>query len=85
MARQFSGPYPREALGVLEEIIEHGPLALQSDFARQAALWVAFCASLGFITTITPTGNAYMRAWRITNSGLIALNHKDHLWPSSTS
>lgn len=84
MSRQYSGPYPVEALGVLEAATE-GPIALQSDFARQAAPWVAFCASLGFLTTITSNGRGFTRTWRITPSGLVALNHKEHLWPSSTS
>lgn len=52
-------------------------LHVQGNFARAYAAEVALAASLGWITTVDPNGQAYGRVWHITVAGLTALNNKE--------
>ena len=72
----YHGPLPPEIWLVVSEAYEGG-FAVQSNFSRIYALEVALAASLGWITTVDPTGQTYSRVWRITVAGLTALNNKD--------
>lgn len=56
------------ALVDILDSIHTRPLAVQADYARSRALWVAAAASLGFISTTTPAG--FARTWRVTSRGL---------------
>lgn len=52
-------------------IYEDGPLPLQADRTRTAALAVSACASLGLITTFV--GTVATRHWRLTPAGVDVL------------
>lgn len=68
----YIGTYPRQAVEVCRHVWKH-PLALESNYARQYRVEVAFAASMGWITVIHPDGHSYDRAWHITAAGLIAI------------
>lgn len=72
----YHGPIPAGLWDVLSQAHEGG-ISVQSNFARSYSLEVALAASLGWVSTITPTGLAYSRVWRITMAGLSALQHKE--------
>lgn len=72
----YHGPLPPHIWLVATQAHEQG-ISVQSNFARAFAHEVALAASLGWITTVDPNGQAYGRIWRITVAGLTALNNKD--------
>lgn len=74
--RHYHGPLPDEMWPVLTQAHECG-IAVQSNFARAYSPEVALAASLGWVSTVTPDGQAYSRMWRITVAGLSALHNKE--------
>lgn len=58
----------RNALNLALEKAWKGGIALQSQFFRDNPKVVALAASLGFITSVEPSGN-FGGVWRITPSG----------------
>lgn len=68
----YLGPIPDGVWGVLTYAWE-APIYLASNFAREFAPQVAFAASMGWLSTITPDGLSYSRQWHITKEGLVAL------------
>ncbi len=73
----YHGPLTDELWLVLKTAWKSG-ISLQSDFARQNAMEVALAASCGWLSTVDPDGKAYRRQWRITASGITALQNKDY-------
>jgi asparagine N-glycosylation enzyme membrane subunit Stt3 len=49
------------------------PITVSSNAAREQAQWLAFAASMGWISTITPDGSQATRSWHLTKEGLLAL------------
>ena len=80
---RFHGEYPDGLWSVLVLVWERG-LTTQGDWARALAPEVALAASCGFISNITPDGASYSNRWRITASGLLALERKDFFTCSSS-
>lgn len=76
-SRGYTGPIPDELWAILRHVWEH-PLAIDTDYARQHKTTVALGASMGWLSTITPSGKTYGRRWHITTEGLNALRWKDH-------
>lgn len=74
----YTGPYPG-TLWLVLEVAHQGGLYIQSDRARISAPSVALAASLGWITTVATDGKTYGGVWRITQAGLAALTHREHL------
>jgi hypothetical protein len=72
----YHGPLP-EGVWVVATLSHHNGLAVQGNASRELAAEVALAASLGWITTVDPNGQAYGRIWRITVAGLTALHNKD--------
>ena len=74
----YTGPYPGDIWLVLDDA-HQGGLYIQSDRARFRSHAVALAASLGWITTVSTDGRTYGGVWRITQAGLAALTHREHL------
>ena len=72
----YHGALPEEIWEVLT-VAHEGGISVQSNLARVFSIEVALAASLGWITSVDPNGQAYSRIWRITVAGLTALNNKD--------
>lgn len=68
----YTGPVPPEVYEILGVAWEQ-PLAVQADYARANAPFVALAASLGWISNVRPGGQSYDRYWRITAVGIHAL------------
>lgn len=51
------------------------PVTVSSNLARDQSEWIAFAASMGWISTITPDGQQHTRAWHLTKEGLQALEN----------
>ncbi len=49
------------------------PVTVSSNLARENSEWIAFAASMGWISTITPDGTVHTRSWHLTKEGLVAL------------
>lgn len=49
------------------------PVTVSSNAAREQAQWIAFAASMGWISNITPDGSLATRSWHLTAEGLRAL------------
>src|ERR1700754_5000670 len=66
-----TGPRLTEAfedqMAGLVSVVRYDKLSIQSDWARKCAVEVAAAASLGLITTETPTG--FGRVWHVTGKG----------------
>lgn len=71
----YLGPIPADMWELLETVWE-SPLAVSSNIAREHAPLVALAASLGWLSTVQPSGQSYGRLWRITAEGLVALRHR---------
>lgn len=76
----YTGDFPPHLWFLLDYIWQHG-LATGGDWARALAPEVALAASCGFISNVSPDGGTYSNRWRITASGLYALQHKDFMSP----
>lgn len=63
--------FTREFWNVLREAWRE-PFYVSSNFAREFSVEVALAASLGFISTVSPSGNSYGRTWHITAAGIAA-------------
>lgn len=70
--RGYRGTIPKGVVQVLAWAWEN-PIAVQSDYARANSTDVAFAASMGWLSTISPDGHSYSKLWRITAEGLITL------------
>lgn len=77
----YVGPLPPLIWATLLHIQEQGGSSLQSDFARALPLEIALAASCGWLTVISSDNTSYSNKWRITASGMIALQHKDDFTP----
>ena len=77
----YVGVPPEAAFDVLEHVWEHGFMGLDADYARSHRTHVAFCASMGWLSTVRPDGQDYDRFWRLTAAGLHAL--EDHHNPAT--
>lgn len=77
-SRAYSGPYPPAVWEVLDRV-HRASVSVQSNFAREYAVEMALCASLGFVSTVAPDGRAYGTQWYITTAGLTALTNKEHM------
>ncbi len=53
----------------------HDGCRLESNFAREKRWAIAFAASIGWISVVSPDGQTYGRTWRVTAEGLMALQH----------
>lgn len=53
------------------------PFHISSNAAREAAIPVAFAASMGWLSNINPEGKSYSRKWHVTQEGLVALRAKE--------
>lgn len=51
------------------------PFRIESNYAREKRWAVAFAASVGWISVVSPDGLSYGREWRVTAEGLVALEH----------
>lgn len=71
----YLGPIPEDVWTLLE-IAWETPIAVSSNLAREHAPLIAFAASLGWLSTIQPNGQAFSRLWRITSEGLVAFRHR---------
>lgn len=74
----YRGDLPEGALEVVRYASQY-PFAISSNYAREQQVFVAFAASMGWISTIDPEGYSYSRQWRPTAEGLLALRH--HQYP----
>lgn len=72
----YLGSIPEEVWDVVERAWAR-PFTISSDYARSNALAVAFAASLGYITNITPSGKDLSRSWHVSLEGTIALRTKE--------
>lgn len=70
----YLGDLPDEALEVVRKAYAQ-PFAIASNYARENALDVAFAASMGWISSISPDGLSYSRRWHPTAEGLLTLRH----------
>ena len=80
----YFGPVPVTVWEVLEQAWEH-PFSVASNLAREQAVAVSFAASMGWLSTISPTGATFTRLWHITPEGEITLRHKETAWPGPCS
>lgn len=69
---RYRGPIEPEVYDITEAAWA-SPFTVQSDYARAAAYWVGFAASLGWITTIGLDGTSVGRTWHITARGAQAI------------
>lgn len=76
--KHTKGLVPEEVFEVLEAAWTQ-PFTVSSDYARNRAFWVAYAASLNFITTIGLDGRSVGRTWHTTAMGASALQHKEYL------
>lgn len=74
----YLGAIPKEVWEVLDRAWS-APISLASNYARKHDLAVAFAASIGWISTISPDGRSYSRRWHVTMEGLVALRTKETL------
>lgn len=75
----YIGPLTDETFAVLKTAWKWGGVAIQSNFARANAKELALCASQGWLSTVDPDGKAYRDRWRITQAGLMVLEHKENM------
>jgi hypothetical protein len=68
----YSGPVPSEVWEILGVSWEH-PIAVQSDYARANAPFIALAASLGWISNVRPDCMSFGRHWLVTAVGIHAL------------
>lgn len=68
----YTGRIPEDVWVVLERAWSE-PIYASGNFARTQAIAVAFAASMGWISTIAPSGREYRRTWHITAEGLVAI------------
>lgn len=73
--RGYLGEIPEEVYQVVDDAWS-AALSIQSNYARENAVFVAMAASLGWITNISPDGLSYSRRWHCTMEGLSALRHR---------
>lgn len=78
-SRLYHGPLPAALWPLLEACHRAGSLAIQGDATRALASEVALAASMGWLTTIDPSGRSYGSRWRLTSAGLQALNNKEFM------
>lgn len=52
------------------------PFSLASNYARIRRADVAFAASMGWVSIISPDGTGYTTQWHITMEGIIALRNR---------
>lgn len=69
---RYRGDYPEELWAVLQ-LAHSRYISVQGDHARLYAPEVALAASLGWLSNVAPDGASYSNKWRITASGLTAL------------
>lgn len=75
--RGYFGPLPQRVFAVLHRCHSNPPY-LSSNFVREHDADIAFAASIGWISSISINGRDFTRQWRITLSGLTALETKDN-------
>lgn len=81
-APPYSGPLPEPDIwDVLLEAWARG-IWTSGNFARAYAYTVGLAASLGWISTVTPDGRAYMPRWHITLEGIAAYHTRRETPPS---
>lgn len=57
----------------MEEVLDTAwtaSISIASNYARAHLTTLALAASLGWVSTVHPDGQAFTREWRITASGL---------------
>lgn len=74
----YLGAIPAQVWDVVEQAWGQ-PFHLSSNYARQHTLAVAFAASMGWISNITPDGTGYRGQWHVTMEGLVAFRTKETL------
>jgi hypothetical protein len=72
----YFGEVPEGVWDVVESAWNQ-PFSLASNYAREHLLEVAFAASIGWISTLSPNGIGYSRLWHVTLEGLSALRNKN--------
>jgi len=72
----YFGDIPNGVWEALAHAWEH-PFSVASNFARENSVEVAFAASMGWLSTISPTGRAYTRLWHLTAEGEISLRNRE--------
>lgn len=73
--RGFLGEVPEGVWAVVEAAWDRS-FSISSNYARENRHAVAFAASMGWLTIITPDGLAYTNDWHCTAEGLFALQNK---------
>ena len=68
----YLGPIPDAVWEVLQ-VAWSAPIFIAGNYARSMSPSVAFAASMGWLSNITPDGQSYSRQWHITKEGLMAL------------
>lgn len=53
-----------------------GPFYISSNVARENPIPIAFAASLGWLSNISPDGMSFSRKWHLTAEGLHALRSR---------
>lgn len=69
----YSGKLPEDTLQVLMDAWDQ-PIYVASNYARQHLTTVALCASLGWLSTVTPDGRDFDRRWHLTSAGFNTLS-----------
>lgn len=72
----YFGDIPEHVWEVLQAAWDQ-PFSVASNFSREHAAEVAFAASMGWLSTISPTGRSYTRLWHLTAEGELSLRHKE--------